>query len=424
MHNFLYKHSELYAEDVPVREIAAAVGTPFYLYSHNTLLRHLDAYRSAFNGQPHTICFALKANSNIAVLKVLAKNGSGADVVSGGELYLALKAGIAPEKIVYAGVGKTEKEIIQALKARILMFNIESSDEMQAINRIAGSLKVRAPIALRVNPDIDPETHPYISTGLKESKFGIPIAEALEHYKLARKLPSLEIRGIHKHIGSQITTIRPFVDALQRVIALANSLKSQGMEIEYIDMGGGLGIPYNNEHPPHPQELSKAILPLLKDSRFHLILEPGRSIAGNAGIFVTKVLYLKKHSLKEFVIVDGGMNDLLRPSLYNAYHNVLPVKKNNRRKVLSDVVGPICESGDFLAKNRDLNRLSQGDLVAVMSAGAYGFTMSSNYNSRPRVAEVLVKGSEFFLIRERERYKDLIEGTKIPHFLTERSERK
>jgi len=417
MHDFKYKNSELYAEDVPVRKIAEAVGTPLYIYSHNTFLRHFNAYRDAFDGLPHTICFALKANSNIAVLKLLAKNGCGADVVSGGELHLALKAGVPPRKIVYAGVGKTENEIVQALKAGILMFNIESSDEMLAINDIAAGLKKKAPIALRVNPDIDPETHPYISTGLKESKFGIPIEEALEHYKLARKLPSLNILGIHKHIGSQITTIRPFVDALQKVILLAKTLKSHGIAIDYIDMGGGLGIPYKNEHPPHPAELSKAILPLLKDGNFNLILEPGRSIAGNAGILVTKVLYIKKHPQKEFVIIDGGMNDLIRPSLYNAYHHVLPVKKNSRSRVVSDLVGPICESGDFLAKNRELKRASRGDLLAVMSAGAYGFTMSSNYNSRPRVAEVLVRGSEFFVVRERETYKDLARGSKIPEFL-------
>lgn len=417
MHDFKYKNSELYAEGVPVRKIAEAVGTPLYIYSHSTFLRHFNAYRDAFDGQPHTICFALKANSNISILKLLARNGCGADVVSGGELHLALKAGIPPDKIVYAGVGKTEQEIIQALRAGILMFNIESSDEMLAINEISGRMKKKAPIALRVNPDIDPETHPYISTGLKESKFGIPIEEALEHYKLAGKLPNLNILGIHKHIGSQITTIRPFVDALKKVILLAKTLRSQGISINYIDMGGGLGIPYKNEHPPRPAELSKAILPLMKGGNFNLILEPGRSIAGNAGILVTKVLYLKKHPQKEFVIIDGGMNDLIRPSLYNAYHNVLPVKKNNRGKVISDLVGPICESGDFLAKNRELNRMSRGDLLAVMSAGAYGFTMSSNYNSRPRVAEVLVKGKEFFVIRERETYKDLTKGARIPEFL-------
>lgn len=417
MHDFKYKNNELYAEEVPVRKIAEAVGTPLYIYSHNTLLSHFIAYRDAFDGQPHTICFALKANSNIAVLKLLANNGCGADVVSGGELHLALKAGIPPHKIVYAGVGKTELEIVQALKTGILMFNIESSDEMLAISDIAARMKKKAPIALRVNPDIDPETHPYISTGLKESKFGIPIEEALEHYRLAKKHPSLRILGIHKHIGSQITTIRPFVDALKKVILLAKTLRSHGIAIDYIDMGGGLGIPYRNEHPPHPSELSRAILPLMRGGNFNLILEPGRSIAGNAGILVTKALYLKKHPQKEFVIIDGGMNDLIRPSLYNAYHNVLPVKKNNRKKVISDLVGPICESGDFLAKNRELNKVNRGDLLAVMSAGAYGFTMSSNYNSRPRIAEVLVKGREFFVIRDRETYKDLTRGSRIPEFL-------
>jgi diaminopimelate decarboxylase len=380
-------------------------------------LRHFNAYNDAFNGQTHTICFALKANSNPAVLRLLAKNGCGADVVSGGELYLARKAGIPAKKIVYAGVGKTEDEVVRALKARILMFNIESSDEMKAINDIAGRLKTKAPIALRVNPDIDPKTHPYISTGLKESKFGIPIEDAIEHYKLARKSANLEILGIHKHIGSQITTIQPFIDALKKVILLAVSLKSHGINIKHLDIGGGLGIPYHNEHPPHPKELSRAVLPLLKGNNFNLILEPGRSIAGNAGIFVTKVLYQKKHPAKEFVIVDGGMNDLLRPSLYNAYHAVLPVRKNSRKKALSDIVGPICESGDFLAVNREINRLSNGELLAVMSSGAYGFTMSSNYNSRPRVAEVMVKGSNFYIVREREQYKDLARGSKIPEFL-------
>jgi diaminopimelate decarboxylase len=424
MHDFKYKNSELYSEDVPLRKIVEEVGTPLYIYSHNTMLRHFNAYRNAFDGQPHIICFALKANSNSAILRLLAKNGCGADVVSGGELYLALKAGMPAKKIVYAGVGKTEEEIIRALKSRILMFNIESSDEMIAIDRIAGSLKMKAPIALRVNPDIDPKTHPYISTGLRESKFGIPIEEALEHYKLAKKLPNMEILGIHKHIGSQITTIQPFIEALHKVVMLAQTLRSHGIEIRYLNMGGGLGIPYDNEHPPRPKELSKAILPLLKGNNFNLILEPGRSITGNAGIFVTKVLYLKKHPgvgpsrpQRDFVIVDGGMNDLLRPSLYNAYHNILPLRKNNRKKIISDIVGPICESGDFLAKNRKVKRFSQGDLIAVMSAGAYGFTMSSNYNSRTRVAEVLVKGKDFFVIRERERYKDLIKGIKIPDFL-------
>jgi diaminopimelate decarboxylase len=417
MQYFNYKNSELYAEDVPVKKIADSVGTPLYIYSHKTILRHLDAYKKAFDGYPNTICFALKANSNLAILKVLAKNGCGADVVSGGELYLARKAGIPAKKIVYAGVGKTEKEIADALKARIMMFNVESSDELRAINGIAGELGVKAPIALRVNPDIDPQTHPYISTGLRKSKFGIPIEEALDYYRLARSLDNVEILGIHKHIGSQITKISPFVDALKRVILLAKTLRDDGIEIRNLDMGGGLGIPYKDEHPPHPGDLSRAVLPLLKESRYNLVLEPGRSIMGNAGIFVTKVLYLKDHPEKDFVIVDGGMNDLLRPSLYNAFHNVLPVTRSRRRKVLADVVGPICESGDFLAKDRVLNRPQQEDLLAVMSSGAYGFTMSSNYNSRPRAAEVLVRGNKFSVIREREQYKDLVKGIKIPGFL-------
>ncbi len=418
MHYFKYKKSELYAEDVPVRKIAEKVGTPLYIYSEKTLLRHLQSYQQAFNGYPSTICFALKANSNLAVLRLLAKNGCGADVVSGGELYLAKKAGIPSKKIVYAGVGKTDEEIAAALKARILMFNVESSDELKAIDRVAGKLKVKAPIALRVNPDIDPKTHPYISTGLKKSKFGIPIENALEYYRLARKLNNVEVLGIHKHIGSQITTIKPFIDALKRVILLAHNLREQGIEIWHLDIGGGLGISYKDEEPPLPEDLSRAVLPLLEEGGFNLILEPGRSIAGNAGILVTKVLYLKKNPEKEFVVVDAGMNDLLRPSLYEAFHDVRPVIKNSRKKVLSDIVGPICESGDFLAKDRMINRASQGDLLAVMSAGAYAFTMSSNYNSRPRVAEVLVKGREFFVVKDRESHKDLVRGMKVPKHLT------
>ena len=417
MHFFKYKNSELYAEDVPVREIAEKVGTPLYIYSEKTLLRHLSSYQQAFNGYPSTICFALKANSNLAVLRLLAKNGCGADVVSGGELFLAKKAGIPSRKIVYAGLGKTDEEIAAALKARILMFNVESSDELKAIDRVAGNLRVKAPIALRVNPDIDPKTHPYISTGLKQSKFGIPIEHALEYYRLAHELTNVKVLGIHKHIGSQITTIKPFIDALKRVILLAQNLREQGIEIMNIDIGGGLGISYKDEAPPLPEDLSRAVLPLLEEGGFNLILEPGRSIAGNAGIFVTKVLYLKKNPDKEFVVVDGGMNDLLRPSLYEAFHGIMPVKKNSRKKVLSDIVGPICESGDFLGKERMINRARQGDLMAVMSSGAYGFTMSSNYNSRPRVAEVLVTGRDFFVVKERETYKDLLRGTSLPEHL-------
>jgi diaminopimelate decarboxylase len=417
MHDFTYKNSELYAEGIPIRKIAERVGTPLYIYSHRTLIRHFHAFRKAFKNYPNIICFALKANPNITILKLLAREGSGADVVSGGELYLALKSGIPAKKTVYAGVGKTEDEIKSALKSRILMFNVESSDELIAIDKIAGALKVKAPIALRVNPDISAATHPYISTGLKKHKFGIPIEHALEFYTLASNLPHVKILGIHKHIGSQITKISPFVDALKKVLILTQNLQSHGIEIKYLNIGGGLGIPYDDHVPPHPEDLAQALIPHLKKYNFTLIIEPGRSIAGNAGILVTKVLYLKKHFKKEFVIVDAGMNDLLRPSLYNAYHNIQHVKKNRRAKTAVDVVGPICESGDFFAKGRTMNRSQQGDLLAIMSAGAYGFSMSSHYNSRPKTAEVLVKGKEFFVIRERETYGDLLKNFKIPKFL-------
>ncbi len=417
MHYFKYKDSELYAEGVPIRKIVKKVGTPLYIYSHKTLLRHFNAFKDSFDGYPHIICFALKANPNSALLKLLAKKGCGADVVSGGELFIALKAKIPAKKIVYAGVGKTEEEITYALKSRILMLNVESSEELRVINRIAGGLGVKAPIALRVNPDISTATHPYISTGLNKHKFGIPIKNALEHYKLANTLSHIRILGIHIHIGSQITRVSPFVDALKKVFLLVQKLVSQGIEIKYLNIGGGLGIAYDDEVPPHPKDLAKAIIPLLKPYNFTLIIEPGRAIAGNAGILVTKVLYLKKYHKKEFVIVDAGMNDLLRPSLYNAYHRILPVLKNNRRRILADIVGPICESGDFFAIERTINQPIHGDLLAVMSTGAYGFSMSSNYNSRTRAAEVLVKEKNFFVIREREQYKDLIKGIKIPTFL-------
>ncbi len=417
MHDFLYKNSEMFAEDVPVREIVEKVGTPVYIYSHKTLLRHYHAFKEAFNSYPNIICFALKANSNSTILKLLANEGSGADIVSGGELFLALKAGMPAQKIVYAGVGKTEEEITYALKSRILMFNVESPDELAAIDKIAGKLGVKAPIAMRVNPDISASTHPYIATGLKKHKFGIPISKALEYYSLASKLNNIRILGIHKHIGSQITMVSPFVEALKKIILLAQDLKSQGIEIKYLNIGGGLGIPYDDRTPPHPNDLARAILPLVKKHNFTIIIEPGRSIAGNAGILVTKVLYLKKQMRKKFVIVDAGMNDLIRPSLYEAYHNIQHVKKSTNPKVPVDVVGPICESGDFFAKDRKMSCPHQGDLLALMSAGAYGFSMSSNYNGRPKAAEVLVKGKDFFVIRKREKYEDLIKGVKIPGFL-------
>lgn len=417
MHLFKYKNGELYAEDVPVRKLASEFGTPLYIYSYKTLLNNFNAYREAFNSFPHIICFALKANSNVAIIRLFAKNGGGADVVSGGELFRALKAGIPAKKIVYAGVGKTEEEIRYALKSKILMFNVESEDELREIDRIAGKMKVKAPIALRINPDIDPQTHPYISTGLKKHKFGIPIEDALEYYRLANSLGNIEIVGIHKHIGSQLTKISPFVDALKRILILVDELTKQGIRINYLDIGGGLGITYRDETPPRPDQLAKNILPLLKNRKLTIVLEPGRSLVGNAGILVTKTLYLKKGQEKEFVIVDAGMNDLIRPSIYGAYHHIQPVVKNRRDKIIADIVGPICESGDFLAKEREIPKVKNGEYLAVMSAGAYGFTMSSNYNSRPKAAEVMVKGKKYALIRKRETYNDIIRGEMVPEFV-------
>lgn len=417
MHFFQYRGRELFAEDVAITELAGKYGTPLYVYSYKTLLRHFCAYTDAFNDYPNIICFALKANSNVAILRLFAKNGGGADIVSGGELYRALKAGISPKRIVYAGVGKTEEEIRVALRSKILMFNVESGDELREINRIAGIMGLQAPIALRINPDIDPETHPYIATGLKKNKFGIPIEDAVEHYRIASKLKNTKILGIHKHIGSQITKISPFVDALKNILLLIDKLSSYGLNIQYLDVGGGLGICYRYEEPPVPEDLAKNLIPLLKGRKLTLITEPGRSIVGNAGILVTRVLYLKKGEEKEFVIVDAGMNDLIRPSLYDAYHHILPVLNKKRVKILCDVVGPICESGDFLAKERELRKMEKGEYLAVMGTGAYGFTMSSNYNSRPRAAEVLVKGKEHFLIRSRETYRDLARNERIPEFL-------
>ncbi len=418
MHDFVYKNGELYCEGVPVKSVAQRVGTPFYLYSSNTLTNHVKAFAGAFEGTPHLICFALKSNSNGAVLRLLGREGAGADIVSGGELFRALRAGIPPKKIVYAGVGKRRDEIEYALKIDILMFNVESGEELLALDRAAKEMHVKARIALRVNPNIDPKTHAYISTGLKENKFGIPIEQALEHYQTAKNLSHVEVVGIHQHIGSQITEIRPFVDAIEKLVSFVKDLRSAGMSIQYINIGGGLGITYKDETPPLPKELAKAIQPLLKDCGCTLVLEPGRAIVGNAGILVTSVLYHKVSGEKRFLIVDAGMNDLIRPSLYEAYHEIKPViEPASSHKAIFDVVGPICESGDFLAKDRKMPEVKHGDLLAVMGAGAYGFSMSSNYNSRLRVAEVVVKGNEYFIVRERETYNDLIRSEKVPRWL-------
>lgn len=421
MHSFEYQQGELYCEQVPVSRIAKELGTPCYIYSHETLVRHFHAYDSAFKDIPHVIAFAMKANSNLAILRLMAREGSGVDIVSGGELFRALKAGVPASKIVFAGVGKSPDEIQSALKADILMFNVESPAEIHAINEVAASVGMKARIALRINPDVDPKTHPYISTGMKKSKFGIAADRALEEYKMASSLSHIDVVGVHAHIGSQLTDVTPFVDSLKKVVALIDTLKSHGINIRYLNIGGGLGITYSDEKPPLPQDLARAISPLVKGLGLTLVMEPGRVIVGNAGILVTKALYEKTGETKHFVIVDAAMNDLIRPSLYGAYHEIRPVNEAavHRPKQMVDIVGPVCESGDFLAKERSLPNIQPDDLLAVMSAGAYGFVMASNYNSRPRVPEVLVKGAEFHVIRERETYDDLVKGERIPSFLNE-----
>ena len=419
MHNFEYRQGELYCEQVPVSRIVKELGTPCYIYSHATLVRHFQVYDRAFAAVPHIIAFAMKANSNLAVLRLMAKEGSGVDIVSGGELFRALKAGVPPAKIVFAGVGKSAEEIRDALKADILMFNVESSAELQAINDVAASVGKKARVALRINPDIDAKTHPYISTGLKKSKFGIAADRALDEFKLASSLSHIDVVGVHKHIGSQLMEVTPFVEALKKVLKLVEALRGNGTNIRYINIGGGLGITYSDETPPLPQDLADAISPMVRDLNVTLIMEPGRVIVGNAGILVTKVLYLKEGEAKKFVIVDAAMNDLIRPSLYGAYHEIRPLSEPvlQRSKHQVDVVGPVCESGDFLAKDRLLPDVRSGEMLAVMSAGAYGFVMSSNYNSRPRVPEALVKDEEIHVIRARESYDDLVKGETIPAFL-------
>jgi len=418
MHHFTYREDELYCEDVPVQKIAAEVGTPFYLYSHATLTRHYNAFSEAFADMEKLICFSAKANTNLAVLKLFARAGCGLDIVSGGELFRGLQAGFAPERIVYSGVGKRVDEIDYALKSDILMFNLESLDELKLINQRAGQFNQRARIAIRVNPDVDPKTHPYISTGLKKNKFGIDTAAALEGYRLAASLKNIEVIGIDCHIGSQITEAGPFEDALKSIKTLVLQLKSElGIQIQYIDMGGGLGITYADETPPSLKEYAKAFREKLEGMGLTLILEPGRVLVGNAGVLVTRVLYKKAGEGKNFVIVDAGMNDLMRPTLYNAFHAIEPIVRTAAPLTVADVVGPICESGDFLAVDRNLPEVNTDDLLAVMSTGAYGFVMSSNYCSRPRVAEVMVKNNQYHVVKKRETYQDLVKGESIPSFI-------
>ncbi|GGP49716.1 diaminopimelate decarboxylase [Shewanella saliphila] len=409
MDYFSYQDDALFAEDCDVAQLAKVHGTPLYIYSRATLERHWHAFNNAVAEHPHLICYAVKANSNLAVLNVLARLGSGFDIVSGGELSRVLKAGGDPQKVVFSGVGKTIAEMEQALQVGIYCFNVESSAELEQLNDVAGRLGKVAPVSLRINPDVDAGTHPYISTGLKENKFGIAMDEADTVFARAAALPHLHVKGVDCHIGSQLTELKPFLDAMDRMLALIDRLASQGIVIEHFDVGGGLGVTYNGETPPHPDAYAAALLERLGGRPLKLIFEPGRAIAANAGIFVTQVLSLKENSDKRFAIVDGAMNDLIRPSLYSAWQNIIPVQQTDAATYAYDIVGPVCETGDFLGKDRQL-AVKAGDLLAVRSSGAYGFVMSSNYNSRPRVAEVMVDGDKDVVVRQRETIEQLWQG--------------
>ena len=405
---FQYKNEQLYVEDLPVKQLAEEFGTPLYIYSRATLERHWHAFDSALGKHPHLICYAVKANSNIGILNVMAKLGSGFDIVSQGELERVLAAGGDASKIVFSGVAKSRAEIMRALEVGIRCFNVESVAELHHINQIAGEMGKVAPISLRVNPDVDAHTHPYISTGLKENKFGVSVDEAREVYKLAATLLHVKITGMDCHIGSQLTELQPFLDATDRLIRLMEQLKEDGITLKHLDLGGGLGVTYTDETPPHPSDYATALLNKLKDYEdLEIILEPGRAIAANAGILVAKVQYLKSNESRNFAITDTGMNDMIRPALYEAYMNIIEIDRTlEREKAIYDVVGPVCETSDFLGKQREL-AIAEGDYIAQRSAGAYGASMSSNYNSRPRTAEVLVDGEKAHLIRRRESLSEL-----------------
>ncbi len=417
MHDFKYKNGELYCESVKVSSIAKKVGTPFYLYSYKTLIDHFNKIKEAFKKIDPIICFAMKSNDNMAVVKALVDQGAGCDIVSGGELKKAIKVGADPKKIAFASTGKTEEEITDAIKAGILFFNVESLPELEEINRIAKKLKKKTQVALRINPDVKAATHDRITTGTLTKKFGIDLKTAHKVLKTQEKYPFVNINGIHMHIGSQITSSEPYIKALKKVIVFLDELTKDDIYLEYFDLGGGLGINYKDEKAQTAKEFAKDVMPLLEETGLKIIMEPGRFISGNAGIFVTKALYLKDNGVKKFFIVDAGMNDLMRPSLYDAYHEIVPVKKTRAKKMKVDVVGPICESGDYFAKDRMLPKVDAGDLLAIMGTGAYGYVMASNYNVRPRPVEVMVKGNKFEVIKERETFKDLIKGEKIPAFL-------
>ena len=412
MDHFSYLHGQLHAESIPLAEIAANVGTPAYVYSRATLSRHYQAFENALAGIPHLVCYAVKANSNLAVLNLLAKLGAGFDIVSGGELERVIRAGGDPARVVFSGVGKTAEEIQAGLRAGIKCFNVESAEELERIASIAGQLGVRAPVSLRVNPDVDPKTHPYISTGLKENKFGIPVEEAYQLYTMAQdEYPMLDLVGIDCHIGSQLTDMSPLLEALDRVLDIVEKLEAAGVNLKHLDIGGGLGIAYQDETPPMPDQYVHALRQRLEQramSELTLILEPGRAIAGNAGVLLTRVEYLKKTPGHHFAIVDAAMNDLMRPALYDAWQEVVPVvPRSSEESKVWDIVGPVCETGDTLARQRELS-LQEGDLLAIRSSGAYGFSMSSNYNTRPRPPEVMVDGESFHVVRRRENMDDLM----------------
>ncbi len=411
MDYFEYRDGELYAEELPLSRIADEVGTPAYVYSRATLERHWRAFDEALGDHPHLICYAVKANSNLALLNLFARLGSGFDIVSGGELYRVLSAGGDASKVIFSGVGKTAAEMRYALEQGIHCFNVESEAELERLNEVAAAMNCKAPVALRVNPDVDAGTHPYISTGLKENKFGIDIKLAEEVYARAAAMANIEIKGVACHIGSQLTSIEPFLDALERVLALVDSLSGRGIGLAHLDLGGGLGIRYQDEAPPLPADYARAVLAKVEGRDLALHMEPGRAIAGNAGVLLTRVEYLKATEHKHFAVVDAAMNDLLRPSLYSAWQEIIPLQRKSVPTRVYDVVGPVCETGDFLGKERQL-AIEEGDLLAVRSAGAYGFTMSSNYNSRPRVAEVMVDGDRYHVVRERETLADLVRGEK------------
>lgn len=408
MNHFEYKNQQLFAEEVAIADIIKAHGTPAYIYSRATLERHWHAFDNAFGEHPHLICFAVKSNSNIALLNVMAKLGSGFDIVSQGELERVLAAGGDASKVVFSGVAKSHSEIARALDVGVRCFNVESIPELHRINEVAGKMGKVAPISLRVNPDVDAKTHPYISTGLKENKFGVSVQQAREVYRLAKSLPNVKITGMDCHIGSQLTELQPFLDATDRLIVLMEQLKEDGIELHHLDLGGGLGVPYHGEQPPHPTEYAKALLEKLKAyPNLEIILEPGRAISANAGILVTKVEYLKSNEDRNFAIVDTGMNDMIRPALYEAYMEITEVDQSlNREASVYDVVGPICETSDFLGKARTLS-VAEGDYIAMRSAGAYGAAMSSTYNSRPQAVEILVDGAKAHLIKARADFADL-----------------